>query len=393
MQQVSPISFNKTRSITVALLCLFYFIVGQANAVWYEAKGQAVVINDDKEGARKKATQEALKQAMLFAGASIHSVQRLTNGLLENEEMTIRTTGEVEQLEIVGEVFRGDVVTVTVRADIFPRSKACTAQADEKHFATTHFLVRNRQHLTLGNLSRFDEALTDRFANAMKETTEHLKVTYIAPHTTNFHRRATVENVRTLSANGNTQFVLIGAIDDLSARSAKSSIFTPWRNNETTRVFAMTINVYDGINGGLLYSKAYSTNAQWTFDRFETVDEFSSQFWQSTYGKAVDTVMAEAIQDIQAATACQPVTGRVIQVAGDTVSISLGRDNGIVENDELFLYQAKEVIDGRGQKYLQYTLYPGTFVVENTFGNSSTVVNKSTGLITNIQENDFVVKK
>ena len=393
MGQDTFIRFYKLRRYWVALICPLLLCVGQANAVWYEAKGQAVMIDGDKDEARKKALQEALKQALLFAGASIHSVQRLTNGLLANEEMTIRTTGEVEQLEIVGEVFRGDIVTVTVRADIFPKSKSCSVQADEKHFATTHFLIRNREHLTLGHIPKFDEAFTERFAQAMEQATEHLKITYIAPHTSQFASRDTALNVRTLSAQGNTQFVIIGAIDDVSAHQDKSSVFTPWRNDSPTRAFAMTLRVYDGINGGVLLNQSYRTKAQWPFDRFETVDEFSSAFWQSTYGSAVETTINQAIQDIQGATACQPVTGRVINVAGDTISISLGRDNGISQNDELFLYQAKEVIDNRGQTYLQYTVYPGTFVVENTFTNSSTVVNQATGLVANIQENDFVVKK
>ena len=68
-------------------------------------------------------------------------------------------------------------------------------------------------------------------------------------------------------------------------------------------------------------------------------------------------------------------------------------DNGISEKDELYLYQAKEVIDNLGRTYLQYAVYPGTFIVDRAFGNSSTVVNTGTGVIANIQENDFVVKK
>ena len=121
MRHISKTTLVTILNAVVAVICLFAFLVGQANAVWYEATGQAVVRNGDKETARHAATQEALKQAMLFAGASVHSVAKLTNGLLKNEEMTIRSTGEVEQLELVDEVYSGDVITVSIRADIFPR--------------------------------------------------------------------------------------------------------------------------------------------------------------------------------------------------------------------------------------------------------------------------------
>ncbi|PTT95295.1 hypothetical protein DBR45_49285, partial [Pseudomonas sp. HMWF031] len=51
------------------------------------------------------------------------------------------------------------------------------------------------------------------------------------------------------------------------------------------------------------------------------------------------------------------------------------------------------IVDNRGRKYLQYSLYPGKFVVSSAYGNSSLVVNEGAGIIANIQEHDFVVKK
>ncbi|TKB04914.1 hypothetical protein E5672_02140 [Alteromonas portus] len=393
MRQASRLTLMAWLSRAMAAVCLLGLVVGQANAVWYEATGQAVVMNGNKEAAKRAATQDALKQAMLFAGASVQSVAKLTNGLLKNEEMTIRSTGEVEQLELVSETYNGDVVTVSVRADIFPKGEICSAQHDEKHFSTTHFRIRNRAQLTQGNIPNFDKAFTQRLAKAMQDQSDNLSISYVAPHTAKFDSRYTDKNVRTLSDQSNTQFVIIGVIDDLSVTQKEASIFTPWKANTSYRAFAMTVQVYDGINGGLLFTSSYDTNEEWTFDRFEDVDEFSSTFWQSRYGQAIDTSISQLIEDIKEATACQPVTGRVINIANNKISVSLGRDNGISEKDELYLYQAKEVVDNRGRKYLQYTLYPGTFIVDSAFGNSSVVVNATTGITANIQENDFVVKK
>ena len=393
MQHISKTTLAKIFNIAVALVCLIAFFIGQAHAVWYEATGQAVVVNGNKDAAKRAATQEALKQAMLFAGASVQSVANLANGLLKNEEMTIRSTGEVEQLELVDEIFNGDVVTVRIRADIFPKGKVCSAQHDEKHFATTHFRIRNRAQLTQGNMPHFDKAFTQRLANAMQTQTENLRISYVAPHTAKFDSRYTDQNIRTLAAQSNTQFVIIGVINDLSMSEEKgSSLFSPWRSSSPRRVFSMTLQVYDGINGGLLFNSTYQGEEEWTFDRFEDVDEFSSTFWLSRYGQAIDGVISEAIEDIKESTACQPITGRVINVVDNRISVSLGRDNGISEKDEMYLYQAKEVIDNRGRKYLQYSLYPGTFIVESAFSNSSVVISDA-GITANIQNNDFVVKK
>ncbi|WP_032094367.1 MULTISPECIES: flagellar assembly protein T N-terminal domain-containing protein [unclassified Alteromonas] len=380
-------------NVCVALVCLIALFGGQSHAMWYEAKGRAIILNGDKETAKREAIEEALKQAMLFSGASIKSVQQLTNGLLENEEMTIRSTGEVEQLEIIDERYNGEVFTVSIRADIFPATQQCAAISDIKRFATTHFLIPNRRQLTEGNIRHLDEAVTKRFADLMANTTDTLRLSYIAPHTAKFKSEFTEQNVRSLSQRGNSQFVIVGTIDDLSIKRKAASVFTPWADDSVDRYFGMTLHVFDGINGGKLFTKSYSTHAQWTFDRFAQIDEFSNYFWHSTYGREAQKLMLDAIQDLKEATACQPVTGRVINVAGDIISISLGRDNGLQDSDELVLYQAKEVMDNKGKKYLQYSLYPGVFVVENTFANSSTIIHKNSGLVANIQENDFVVKK
>ena len=90
----------------------------------------------------------------------------------------------------------------------------------------------------------------------------------------------------------------------------------------------MTIQVYDGINGGLL-TKSYQNQGEGHSTDSKMLRVFD-KIWQSLYGQTVNATIAEAIEDIREATACQPMTGRVINVAGDKI-VSLGRDNGISE--------------------------------------------------------------
>ena len=377
----------------MALVCLFFAHTGQVYAVWYEAKGQAIIVNGNKEEARRNATEEALKQALLFAGASISSVQQLTNGLLESENITITSYGEVNQLELTDEVWHQDYVTVSIRADIFPAKPQCSASNYEKSFATSYFLVENRQQLVDGRMPAFSEAVTKQFARKMASMTDNMVMRYIAPHTTRWQLNSIEENVRALAQQASTQFVLIGTLNDVSVEREQAPMLAFWKKENATRYFALTIRVYDGINGGLLLQKSYHTKAEWDFDRFSDVDEFSSQFWQSEYGQAIHKEMQTIITDINEVTACQPMTGRVLAVSDSDVSISLGRDNGINLNDELYIYQTKELVDSRGKRYLQYQIYPGVFVVENAYSNSAILRQKDTGLIANIQENDFVIKK
>jgi len=377
----------------MALICLQAMCLGQADAAWYEAKGQAVIVKGNKEKARRDATEEALKQALLFAGASISSVQQLTNGLLESEDITINSTGEVNRLELTDEVWHRDYVTVSVRADIFPTESRCSASDYEKSFATSYFLVENRQHLSDGKMPNFAEAITREFGRHMEQQSDNLVLSYIAPHTTRWGMHGLEENIRALSQQASTQFVIIASIRDASVERAPPSKLAFWKSERATRYFSLDLDLYDGINGGLLLKKSYTTSAHWPFDRFLDLDEFSAQFWRSHYGQAIHKEMQNIIADVNQATACQPMTGRVLAVSGSNLSISLGRDNGVQPNDELYVYQTKELLDNQGNRYLQYHIYPGAFVVDNAYSDTATLRHKDTGIIANIQKNDFVIKK
>ena len=79
-----------------------------AVAIWFEATGQAIIHNGEKEAARQQTTQEAIKQALLFSGASVKSIQSLANGLLEDDRFEIRASGEVNNIELIDEIYYDD---------------------------------------------------------------------------------------------------------------------------------------------------------------------------------------------------------------------------------------------------------------------------------------------
>ena len=384
---------KSSHCIFMALICLLALYVGQVNAVWYEAKGQAIIMKGDKHSARKAATEEALKQALLFAGASINSVQQLTNGLLESEDITISSTGEVNQVELVDEVWHSDYVTVTIRADIFPKEQICKASEYTKQVASSYFSVANREHLLDGQIADFPAAFTRHLATLMDTHGTHAKLSYIAPYTTYWSPSTLPANVRELAKVADAQFVLVGEITDLSVTREPPSRLAFWADEDATRYFAFDVAVYDGLNGGKLFQRTYQTQDTWPFDRFAELDEYSQSFWSTAYGKAIDKQVAKFIVDLEETTSCQPLTGRVLQANNTNVTVSLGRDNGVMPNDELYIYQTRQFTDGRGETFIQYNIYPGVFIVESAYSNSAQVRHKDANVIINIQENDFVIKK
>ena len=123
----------------ISLLCSF-----SASSQWYETQGHARTNDISLELARTKAMENALKKALLVSGASVSSVQQVVNGLLTQDHISIRASGSVNSIELVDEIHSDNLITVTIRADIFPQDKKCFAVNFKKSLLLTrsHLLHR-----------------------------------------------------------------------------------------------------------------------------------------------------------------------------------------------------------------------------------------------------------
>ncbi|MCU7554956.1 flagellar assembly protein FlgT [Alteromonas sp. ASW11-19] len=376
-----------------ALFCLLTLPAWQSSAAWFEATGQAVIVNDNKEQARQQATEEALQQAVLFAGASVSSVQTLTNGLLSDDRLQISATGEVAQVELVHETWHDEYVSVRVRADIFPQANQCTSADHLKTLATTHYPIVHREQAQDGQLHPIGEMLATRLQRHFRHFTENVTLKYIAPYSAQWNQSSVVNQAPVLARQSKSQYVLAGMITDLSVDRPTHSSLAFWKDGSAYRHFGFSLRLLDGMNGGALLEKEYTVDAAWDFDRFAEIDVASAQFWQSHYGMAIDDALENVVRDISDAVACQPLTGRVLQVAGQRVEVSLGRDHGLQVGDELYLYQTRQINDVFGETYVQYNVYPGKVKVTNAYADTATVEPVDGVILANIQPNDFVAKR
>ena len=85
------------------LLILLVSTVYSSNirAQWVEASGSAEIRNGDKHEAKNKAVKNAVKEALMFAGASVSSVQEVTDGLLTQDNFKVSAHGSIQQIELV----------------------------------------------------------------------------------------------------------------------------------------------------------------------------------------------------------------------------------------------------------------------------------------------------
>ena len=377
----------------VRILTLLFFgfaFSGQTSAAWFQAQGQAMIINGDKELARKEATNDAVRQALLFAGAAVSSSQTIVNGLMSEEALHISASGEVKRVEKVNEQWHRDFLTVTIRADIFADSETaqCDATLVNYSLASAHFSVRQPQQLLDGNIQRFGSAIVEQLDQVMTTTSDRLEITTIMPFTLDWQYSRIGEQAQTIGKQFNVQLALFGQIEDASVVRAQQAWYELGDNR--TRQFSIQIKLIDTVNGAILLDKFYESQGPWQFDQFHQVDPLSSAFWTSAYGSSVNDTLVKLVNDIEQSIQCLPATGRIISVANNQVNISLGRHHGLRPGDVVTLYQKTDVIDEHGQTYIQYNLHPNKLKAVNVNVDNATLEPETGGLLGNVQPNDFV---
>lgn len=365
----------------------------QAHSAWFTATGEAVVINRDQNGARREATEEAIKQALLFAGASVRSVQQMTNGLLLDDHLEIRATGEVNTIQLVDEVYEDGIVTVTIRADIFAQQAQCSAADYTKKLSTTYFPIRFQAQASDGQIHELGKVTALRFKDMMDKITPSLTISHIEPYVFDWQKSDEMRSAQSLANKSNTQYVIAFVIDDISVQRFESASFNPFKADSRVRSFNFTMSLLNGATGQSLFSKHYESVTPWDYDFNQMVDVASHAFWRSQYGKNMQKMLQKSITDLEEFAICQPTMGRVLAVANNQLQINLGQSHQVQAGDKLTLFNVKQVTDTFGQKYRQFALHPTKLVVSQVYSDTATVVALDQSLLGNVQPNDFVSRQ
>lgn len=377
------------RKLTMLIGSLFFSLTSQAT--WYESSGQAVIRNGDLHQARHAATQEAIKQALLFAGASIQSVQRLTNGLLLDDSIEIRSSGEVENIELIDEKNDGDILTVSIRADIFPQTINCRAADYQKSITTAWYPIKHRQQAAVGQLFDFGQEVANKFQRQFNQQAHSTLITRVEPYYLSLNNRGT--SAIELAKKTNSQYVLLGEILEFSTIETTGNNLMFWQSRQFSRDFTLSLSVFDGNTGEHIFDEQKSMTTSWDFDTHQTIDQSSSQLWQSEFGIQLQSMLQTFTNEIDSTLACIPAYGRVLYVNNDQININLGQQNGVKKGDRLTLFQMNQFFDTAGNIHQQYLLHPEAIIVKQAYTNTAIVASQSGAPLPNIQANDFVARR
>ena len=379
--------------ITYTLLLTTLTLGQTVSAAWFSATGQAAILNGDKTAAKQQATEEAIKQALLFAGASVRSVQQMTNGLLLDDHLEIRSSGEVNTLELIDEVYSDGYVTVSIRADIFSQETQCSAADYTKRLATTYFPIRYGSQAADGQINKLGAAAALKLQEIFSQISTTLTLSEVEPYTLNWHNTDQQIQASKLAQKTDVQYVLAVTIDDISVERNQANAFKFWEGEQAIRNFAYTLTLLSGASGEELMTKQYRTSEAWEFNMTRKLDVNSDQFWRSRYGRTILKTMQTSAIDLEEFAVCEPTMGRILAVANNQLQINLGKNQKVKAGDTLTLFSVKQIRDSFGQEYKQFVLHPTALVVTQVFAETATVTSRDRSLLANIQVNDYVARK
>jgi hypothetical protein len=201
--------------------------------------------------------------------------------------------------------------------------------------------------------------------------------------------RSALEEIKALSLRTDSQYLVLGSIDDLSIEPQGNQL-TSWYE-DPIRNFRMQLYLFDGINGSLLSRKEYQGRANWTFGKRDQIGSSSGQFWQSSYGQEVNYQLQEAVQDLVAQLNCAPVTARVIGQNERGPHINLGRRNGVRLGDQYRIQHSADFIDSYGKSRMMRNPADGLFEVVQVFEDGAIISTQNKYSPFNIQIGDLAV--
>jgi len=363
------------------ILCLLLgLLVFNASAKEITAVGSAILV-DDIEVSRDKAIRDALRQASLQMGGSIHSSQMLVDGLVTSDQTSLKTSGQFRHVRILQEKISHGILEVKLRAEFIQEGQCAMNEGNgyRKAVAVAGFALQSPKQAVLGGLQSIEQHLPSVLANTINgrhrlhamDSGNVLMFNSVdrAPSSQNNLQRLTnsVELAKELGA----QFVISGVIRDLDMINPDAGEPYVWdkplsmiglSREKRMRNFVLDVYVHDGISGALMFQNTYATAGEWSYDDYTRTGFATPVFWKSDYGEHVKDVISKVVDDLNTNLGCQPYMAKIIDAKGDYIRLDTGGSVGMRPGDELTVFRTSTFynLDQQGLTQLHDTKVKAT---------------------------------
>lgn len=370
-----------------------------AKAEWYEATGQAKIRHGDIRSAKNRAMQDAVKQAMLFSGANVNSIQQVSKGLLMDDYIQINANGAVNQIEIVEEIQKGAFISITIRADIFSQDRECYSSDFSKKVAITQFPIQYWEDAKIGGLYGLEKAVPRQLTKMLQSgaNTIYPVAWYDKKLNVNidFEQQGMVRHqlIDAVAQNANSQFVMFGRINDVSFGDQTNSL-NFWQDEQFERHFGLELIIANAMTHEILYQNEFHTSAEWTESMKKSVNINSRRFWDSEYGHAIERLLTDIRDDMHASLSCQQLQSKILAVRdGEQVQMNIGRGQGVHVGQEYRISYRSDTIDDKGNLLTNFVISPYRVRITQVYENSAIAESLDTDFMSNVQVNDIIELK
>lgn len=340
-----------------------------AHAEWYQAEGSAP-LSQGNETARQQAVEQALTEALLQAGASITTVQSVTNGALSGQQLDIAAQGELMDYVIINERRAQGRLWLTLRADIWPNPQQVQAQCASRYrpgISLTSFPIQHPDQGRFGQVYELGNATAARLAqhltpvvNLMTQLPRQIATDSQLPRSQGLRKGSDV-----LASKQQSRLILSGVLNDISLENGEQ---VQWFfNKEQPRQFALAVTLEDSFTGEKLLQQQYRVEAPWPYKKHDKVNVQQQSFWQSAYGVAADQLLQRIARDVVKAQSCMKAIGHILQQSDEGILMDLGRDAGIQPGDRFTLIHRRQLQPG----YYSETSSKAQFVVQQSHNDYS----------------------
>ncbi|MGF1714659.1 flagellar assembly protein FlgT [Photobacterium chitinilyticum] len=374
---------NRKLFNTLSSLCLLATF--QLNAAWLEVTGSAVLLESENT-ARTNALEDAVYQAMGYAGADLGSFPNL-RPYLSSERAEYQFSGnEVRHVMVIQTRKKSGKFYLTARIDVYPSANSCHKIQYKKGVLLAGFKIISPQHAAMGGIYQ----LGDDFSTMLKRQIERKSQSFVVSGTTRVPVNAGQPSAMMMLAEDNdAQYIINGQITDLTSTLDQKLL----KSDQVNRQFAVTIEIMDGKTGEVLMQNNYREIAEWPFSRVSQVDTKSARFWQSSYGQAIQRVSRNMMLDLESSLSCRTSLPEIVNVYGNKVQINIGRIHGVKRGDQLKLWHSAGFIDQQGIPRNRMVQTDITLTVDRVYEKSTELSVEQADLASSIQPGDLLTKQ
>ncbi len=370
------------KAMLIFISLLFSHIV---KAEWYEVNGSANYVSSE-ETARVYALEDAIYQAMTFAGADIGSLSMLRPFLEEKRSEYQFTNHEVRYIRILESKAKNGTMTLRVQLDIYPSATGCHVNQYKKTFLVGNIDLASPRQAVMGQIYN----IGDDFSHIVNRQLDQESVSFVSVGTTDYNiDKRNPAMLQMIAQDLNAQYIIGGTITDLTATIDQKFL----KDDSINRQFALEMEVYDGKTGQEVYSRSYREVAVWGFPKTSQVDTRSARFWASTYGQMLLRVSRNIMLDLEAELSCKITLPEVVAVRGSNVTINMGRIHGVKTGDKLQLWHTGSFIDQSGLPRSRVSQSDITLTVSRVYDQEAELVIDQPQLARSVQIGDVMHKE